>query len=1441
MPSFRRVTQRVAASLVVLSSVLLFATCDIDKISGTPKGLDPATIKDLFTVGGDTVIALGDVAYMYVSSQRDISHTAQLWTSSNPLVATVDSLSGLVAGVGVGTATITARLIAPELDTGFTQTRGVRIRYGGLKVAKIDSIPGLGVSRAVVVNGTDIKGVVQGGNLTTATLTAHDSGSSASTFVAISGQTVVGRKPGRAYVVALFENLKDSVIVRMRQVAKSITFPTTDYVANAIGVDRFVPVTVRDVADSGYISPSLRWSVSDTSVATINASTGALRAKKVDTTRIFVTADTVTRSQKLVVQQRVEMLEAVGGTNVTDTVTHVITNLPAVIARDTGGTIVAGATVTFRLGTNSQGAVISDSVKTTDANGRATLGGWTLGIRAASQEVVATSERGTAVFKVTALPANPTKLGFSVQPTSVSVSDTIAPTVQVSVQDSLGNENPNGTNNITLALGNNPSGATLTGTTNASAVSGRAKFGNLKLDKTGSGYTLRASTAGLTEAISNSFDAYGAAAKLAFATQPVGTSAGAAMPSIRVMVQDANGILVASAKDTITLAIGSNPASGALSPAAPKAVAAGGVATFNGIAINNAGTGYTLTASSGSLTAATSDAFTVQAVGAPAQLVFSAQPSNAVAGASISPDIKVQILDANGALTASTQQVTLAIGTNPAGGAISGTATVNAVNGEATFSTVSINRAASGYTLVASMAGTSITTTSTAFNITPGAPSKLGFIVNPTHSTQNGTIAPAVKVAVQDQFGNTVSTASPAGVQLAIGVLGGGTTTATLSGGGSTNTSSGVATFSGLSVNTVGTNYVLIATAPGANPTLAQAQSNSFNVVAAGGAIKLGFTAQPPSSATAGSNLTAYTVALQDASGNTVQSAPATTINIAVLSGPGNITGSTNVSTASGVATFSTTALNKTGTYKLIATSGAYRADSSGLITVGPGAAARMNFLTQPKSITAGVPFSPAVQVAIMDANDNVVTSFAPTSVQLNAFFDGGGPGPILFGPGNGTNSVTATTVNGVATFSGITLKTAGTRIRLFPQQVGTLSNFSSTLIDVAAAPASTFGFQQQPTNVAYGAVITPAVAVQVQDSVGNLISGFSGPITLSLTGGVAGATLSGTKTVVAASGVSTFSNLAIDKPGSNYQLSASGSGLATKSSSFFSVTSPATIATGQTGTNSMVGVGSAVYFLNAAFVNKVDIGGGAVTNLIPVSGNARGLRTDGTNLYWAEPSNGRVCKAAISGGTTCSVVASGLPTIIENLQIDGTNLFFESTDVATGTTRAIRRLATTGGASADVITGSSFPVFTVGGGTVYYYSTSTNEIRSVPGAGGSSSLVLSNANVSTVQSKHTMAVVGSNVLFVNSSAEVRSVSSAGGTSTIRSNGSTCNMGEMIVDGSTLYWMDQCSGIYKMTSTFVVTSFGSSTASNAAIAMAVAGSEIAYYENQSASIKKAPK
>src|SRR5207248_2689884 len=94
-------------------------------------------------------------------------------------------------------------------------------------------------------------------------------------------------------------------------------------------------------------------------------------------------------------------------------------------------------------------------------------------------------------------------------PESVDAGAVISPPVQVTVQDSSGNTVPGATDAVTLALGDNPTGATLFGTTTVRAVDGVATFSDLRVERPGSGYTLLAAAAGRARALSNPFAVIG--------------------------------------------------------------------------------------------------------------------------------------------------------------------------------------------------------------------------------------------------------------------------------------------------------------------------------------------------------------------------------------------------------------------------------------------------------------------------------------------------------------------------------------------------------------------------------------------------------------------------------------------------------------------------------------------------------------------------------------------------------------------------------------------------------------------------------------------------------------------------------------------------------------------------------------------------------------------
>ena len=101
---------------------------------------------------------------------------------------------------------------------------------------------------------------------------------------------------------------------------------------------------------------------------------------------------------------------------------------------------------------------------------------------------------------------------------------------------------------------------------------------------------------------------------------------------------------------------------------------------------------------------------------------------------------------------------------------------------------------------------------------------------------------------------------------------------------------------------------------------------------------------------------------------------------------------------------------------------------------------------------------------------------------------------------------------------------------------------------------ATRLAFSTQPGNATVGQPLSPQPVVQAQDAAGNLGYNYQQAVTVSLATNPAGGTLTGTKVVTATHGTAAFTNLAIDKIGSGYTLSATALGLTAATSASFDV-----------------------------------------------------------------------------------------------------------------------------------------------------------------------------------------------------------------------------------------------------------------------------------------------
>src|SRR5205807_2604395 len=169
-------------------------------------------------------------------------------------------------------------------------------------------------------------------------------------------------------------------------------------------------------------------------------------------------------------------------------------------------------------------------------------------------------------------------------------------------------------------------------------------------------------------------------------------------------------------------------------------------------------------------------------------------PPNATAGDPLSPAVRVSAIDSTGSVDSAFHgTVTLTLGEHPEGAALRGTRTLDAVRGVTNFADLSVNRAGTGYTLVATATGVR-GATSPAFDVAPAAAARLAFSAQPHNAMVDSVTKPAVQVTVFDTLGNVATSfAGEVTVALAANSSGGA-----LGGTRTAPAASGVATFADL-------------------------------------------------------------------------------------------------------------------------------------------------------------------------------------------------------------------------------------------------------------------------------------------------------------------------------------------------------------------------------------------------------------------------------------------------------------------------------------------------------------------------------------------------------------------------------------------------------------------------------------------------------------------
>jgi hypothetical protein len=608
---------------------------------------------------------------------------------------------------------------------------------------------------------------------------------------------------------------------------------------------------------------------------------------------------------------------------------------------------------------------------------------------------------------------------------------------------------------------------------------------------------------------------YGLTDTLVVTSEPISPITAGSPFSLAVSVESSGGSVDSTAEGSISLSIAAGPASATLL-GPTSATIENGVVIFSGLVLTTAAADYTLAASITGMSSVVTRNFSV-APAAAEQLAINSSPATATAGTPFSVSVAVEDQYGN-LVTGSGASVSLELAGGPAGVQLGGITSVPASGGVATFSTVFLTEAASGYRLEAIVTGLSSASTAS-FSVAPGAADRLAIGSCPS-SVIAGT-AFDLSVLVEDEYGNQVTTG---GTNITLG-LASGPANEIPAVSTSAPDASGVAGFSSLILKTAGS-YQIAAVAAG----LISTTTNTITIAPAA-AYELAIGAQP-SSVAAGVPFD-LSVLVEDEYGNEVTTG-GTSITLNLFGGPSSQSAAASASAldTGGLANFSdlsfTTAASN---YAIEASAAGLIPAITGTFTVTFAAASQLVIIAAPPALgVAGVPFG--TTVTIEDRYGNVVTD-ADLQVSLAL---ASGPAAASVG---GASSLPA--AGGVVVFAQLSVTTAANDYRIEADASG-LAPALSPDFQIAAGNATHLAVTAAPpSDVAAGQSF--GLGVAAEDRYGNLASTFTAPIAVSLAGGAGGALSVATDTTLSA-GSASFSGLALDTVGSGITLQVTSPGL---------------------------------------------------------------------------------------------------------------------------------------------------------------------------------------------------------------------------------------------------------------------------------------------------------
>jgi|GEM_PF-3451191 len=602
-----------------------------------------------------------------------------------------------------------------------------------------------------------------------------------------------------------------------------------------------------------------------------------------------------------------------------------------------------------------------------------------------------------------------------------------------------------------------------------------------------------------------------------------------------------------------------------------------------------------------------------------------AEPVSTASGAvlTVQPVVTVETAAATPDTTVNTGTATASI-TGGVGGTLAGATSGTFSSGVATFSGLILNGVA-GTVYTITITGDSLST-SFIISAAVGAASKLAITTQPDPGALTGVpLLQQPVVKVEDTGGNVITS-----VNTGTAVASVSSGTAVLSAGATSSTfSSGVATFSGLTLTgTESQTATLIFTGP-----FVSAASNAITI--SGVATHIAITTQPSASATNGVVLAQQPVIkVEDALNNVVMFDTSTVVASILAGTPGSTITNGSIAAVAGSANFAGMALNVgAGTYTLAFTDGSFTPVASVSVTVVAGAAAKLVITTAPPATAqSGVALTIPPVVKIEDSGGNTVLTNTSTVI---ATFTAGGISLL---------NASVPAVAGVATFTGLTLNAlAGPYTLTFSD--GALTAAVSSTITIAAGTATKLVIGTQPAATGFtGVALSTQPVVKVEDSGGNVVATDGSTVTATVTSSVNTVT---NGTAVAASGVATFTALAVNAPNGPYTLTFTDGTLTS------AISSTVTIVTGTAQSALVVTTVAGTYGRPLTLATSGGTGAGAVT-FVAANGTATGCTVTGTVLTYASPGTCTVTATKAGDATYAFAVSSATTVTVTKLPIPG-------------------------------------------------------------------------------------------------------------------------------------------------------------------------------------------